>query len=122
MTRILALDDDYQVRNSLAKHLEDEDYDVLEAPSAEEALELLEQEVVDLAIVDLRLPGMDGVEFIKVARMHWTDLKFIIYTGSLNFHLQPNLWPKEIVSPVLFQKPLLDLDGMVEEIERMLQL
>ena len=121
MIKILALDDDLQVRDSLVHHLEDADFDVLEADSAESALELLKIETVSLAIVDLRLPGMDGIEFIKEARDRFPGLKFIIYTGSLNFHVPSDIGPPEIVSGTLFQKPLLDLDEMTDEIMRMLK-
>lgn len=118
--KVLVLDDDLQVRGSLVIHLEDEDYTVFEVGSSEEALEFLKTKDVALVIVDLRLPGMDGVEFIHSARVGRPTLKFIIYTGSPEFRIPAELATMKNVSNSVFLKPLSDLDVMTREIERML--
>jgi CheY-like chemotaxis protein len=63
--RILIVDDDEILRDLLAMHLEIEGYDVLAAPDGQEALALLGREPVDLVLLDLMMPVMDGVRFIE---------------------------------------------------------
>lgn len=61
---ILVVDDETPVRISLAAYLEDEGFEVRVADSAERALESVSADPPDVAVVDLRLPGMDGASFI----------------------------------------------------------
>ncbi len=117
---ILILDDDVHVRESLAISLEDEEFDVYEVGSSEEALSFLAKQMVDLVVVDLRLPGMNGTDFINEARQKWADLKFIIYTGSPEFSIPVELAEVPCVSNSIFLKPLPTSAVMVSEIRRML--
>ncbi|WP_419782025.1 response regulator [Maridesulfovibrio sp.] len=117
---ILVLDDDVHVRESLAIGLEDEDFDVYEAGSSEEALSFLNGQKVDLVVVDLRLPGMNGTDFINEARQRWPELKFVIYTGSPEFSIPVDLAEVPSVSNSIFLKPLPTCEVMVSEIRRML--
>ncbi|NDV28411.1 response regulator [Desulfovibrio sp. JC010] len=117
---ILVLDDDVHVRESLAISLEDEDFDVYEVGSSEDALTFLDGQKVDMVIVDLRLPGMNGTDFINEARLKWPALKFIIYTGSPEFSIPVDLAEVSSVSNSIFLKPLPTCEVMVNEIRRML--
>ena len=62
---ILLVDDDALMRRSLAFHLEQAGYRVRTAASAEDALELISQTPPDLAILDIGLPGMDGLDALR---------------------------------------------------------
>ncbi|MGQ9920831.1 MAG: response regulator [Desulfobacca sp.] len=62
MPRILVVDDDTSLRVYLQEELQDMGYDVLTASSAPEALKIIEKEPVDLVILDIRMPGMTGIE------------------------------------------------------------
>ncbi len=59
---ILVTDDDSRIRMVLAEILSKEDYRVLQAESGEETLELLSRESVDVVLLDINMPGMDGLE------------------------------------------------------------
>lgn len=61
MARILIIDDEEPIRFSLQGILEDEGYEVLEAATAEEGLEVADAERPDLVFLDIWLPGMDGL-------------------------------------------------------------
>ena len=67
MASILIIDDDAEFRASLADMLHDLGHTVLEAEATEPGLQRLRTEVVDVAIVDLRLPGEDGLAFLRRA-------------------------------------------------------
>lgn len=60
--RILVVDDDFSVRDSMQKWLAMDGYEVIAAKDAVSALACVQREAVDLALVDIRMPGMDGVE------------------------------------------------------------
>jgi DNA-binding NtrC family response regulator len=78
---ILVVDDEANIRRSLRSTLEAEGFGVLDAESAEKALEILAAEPVDLALFDIRLPGMDGLTLLDKARELWRDLPVVVMSG-----------------------------------------
>ena len=62
MKRILVVDDDEAIRTLLKEELADEGYEVITASNARDALKMVEKEPLDLVILDIRMPGMDGLE------------------------------------------------------------
>ena len=82
MTRILIVDDDRLVRWSLESALTSKGYDVVAVESAEKALAELGAGCFDVAIVDVVLPGMDGLELTRQFRSTCPGIKAIICTGQ----------------------------------------
>ncbi len=119
LLRVLVVDDEFSVRVSLGGYLEDRGFEVLSAGSAEEALEALAIEPADVAIVDIRLPGMDGNALIPKAAEMQPSLKFLIYTGSAAYHLPRSLADIGIGSEDIFRKPLSDLDIIAKAVRRL---
>src|SRR6266542_2726851 len=78
---VLIVDDEANIRRALRMVLDPEGYAVLEAESAEKALEILAAEPVDLAVFDVKLPGMDGLTLLTRARELWRDLPIIVISG-----------------------------------------
>ncbi|WP_203334470.1 response regulator transcription factor [Planococcus beigongshangi] len=64
--KILVVDDDLYIQQLVAIHLGNEGYTVFRATDAEQALLLLEDQLVDLAIVDVMMPGMDGFDLTRI--------------------------------------------------------
>jgi CheY-like chemotaxis protein len=62
MKTILVVDDDEAIRTLLQEELSDEGYRVILAGNARDALKKVEEEALDLVILDIRMPGMDGLE------------------------------------------------------------
>ena len=68
MFHILVADDDKHTRMLLRAVLESENYTVSTAENGEQALELLDREHIDLVILDVMMPEMDGYEFTRIVR------------------------------------------------------
>jgi DNA-binding response OmpR family regulator len=68
--RILAVDDDPSALAALRQILTQKGYDVVTAADAESAVDLLETEEIDLALLDVALPGMSGFELCRLIRAH----------------------------------------------------
>jgi nitrogen regulation protein NR(I) len=81
MTSILIIDDDDQLRKSFHKLLTEEGYDVRSAASGEAGLEILKNFVPDLVILDMRLPGMNGLETFQAIHRFESKLPVIIMTA-----------------------------------------
>lgn len=80
-TRILVIDDEEQLRESLQLVLADEGYDVFTAATGEEALELLEDQSPDLVLCDLRMPGIDGMELLPRLSRKLPDATLILMSA-----------------------------------------
>ncbi|MGX9725756.1 MAG: sigma-54-dependent transcriptional regulator [Candidatus Electronema sp. VV] len=78
---ILIIDDESAIRAALSGILEDEGFQPLTAASAEEGLALLARQDVDLILLDIWLPGMDGIEALKRIRQDWSEVPVIMISG-----------------------------------------
>ncbi|NQT83028.1 sigma-54-dependent Fis family transcriptional regulator [bacterium] len=78
---ILVVDDEKNTREGLRRGLEPLGYEVRLAADASEAIETLKSGVIDLMLTDLRMPGMDGLELIKVAQRISPDTQIIMLTA-----------------------------------------
>ena len=76
---VLAVDDDEQILRALRTSLKGRGYDVRTASNGETALDILRDEKVDVVLLDLGLPGIDGHEVIRQAR-GWRDVPIIVLT------------------------------------------
>ncbi len=79
--RILIIDDEPGLQNSLIELLQQEGYQADSAGSGEAALVALESEGYDLALLDLRMPGLDGVGVMHEIRKLHPEIRIIILTG-----------------------------------------
>ena len=81
MKPLLIVDDEPVMRESLRDWLTDSGYEVETAEDGEEALKTIAEKDFDVAILDLKLPGKDGIEVLKEARTKRPQLKGIIITA-----------------------------------------
>lgn len=81
MKTLLIVDDDDQLRKSFEKLLLSEQYRVVTAASGEEAISLVRQSLPHLVIMDVRLPGMSGLETFKIIHKLHPKLQVIIMTA-----------------------------------------
>ena len=80
-TRVLVVDDDETIRNTMKAILEDEGYTVDLAASGSEAILKTEQTTYNIALLDIRLPDMEGVELLKLMKDTFPRTRKIMVTG-----------------------------------------
>jgi CheY-like chemotaxis protein len=85
--RILVIDDEPFVLQALTRVLASTDVTVIGASNADAGLAAMRESPVDLVIIDVILPGMDGVAAIKIMRRELPDLRIIAISGGGNFGL-----------------------------------
>lgn len=83
-SRILVLDDEPHVADTLAAIFRMHGYEVKVAYSAEEAIETIAEWEPDLALVDVMLPGMNGVEFAIVLKENYAACRFLLLSGHIS--------------------------------------
>lgn len=79
--RVLLVDDEEVFRTTLAKVLRARGMEVRDAPGGEEALARLRESPADVVVLDLRMPGLDGLETLKRIVALQPDVKVVILTG-----------------------------------------
>ena len=85
---ILVVDDDVGIRENIADLLSTEDYHVVSAADADEAMRVLESERIDLMLTDFQMPGRNGVELIEAARKANHSIPAILMTAYLYVYEQ----------------------------------
>src|ERR671936_2725941 len=80
-SRILVVDDEAEIRRSVRMILEYEGYDVIEAASGPDGAALAERETPDLVFLDVKMPGMDGLEALQRLRAANETLPVVIISG-----------------------------------------
>ena len=81
LAQVLIVDDEASIRSSLGGILSDEGYEILEAPDGESALALLEQESPDIMLLDVWLPGIDGLSVLERIKRRQPGLPVIMVSG-----------------------------------------
>jgi DNA-binding NtrC family response regulator len=81
ITRILIVDDDENIRKVLLAILEDKGYNVESVGTAREAVEKSKRKFYNLALIDLRLPDMEGIELLTKMRDTTPKMRKVIITG-----------------------------------------
>jgi len=100
--RILLIDDDEWIRDSLSLYFEGEGCHLLALETAEEGIEALKGQNYDIIMVDYRLPGMDGLEFLKRIQKTQSHAMKVFITAYKS---------KEVVSKAM----KIGIDGFIEK-------
>lgn len=79
--KVLIVDDQYGIRVLLYEVFGKEGYETFQAANGKQALEIVKNESPDLVILDMKIPGMDGLEILKEIKKINTDIKVIMMTA-----------------------------------------
>jgi two-component system NtrC family sensor kinase len=79
---LLLVDDDEHVRRALKRVLKRARFRLVEAADAGDGLKALERETVHVVVSDYRMPGMSGVEFLRVVKERWPRVQRVLLTGQ----------------------------------------
>ena len=109
--RILLVDDNEDFLDSTRDVLEIEGYDVVTATSGEEAVGLAAAETFDLILMDIKMPGMNGVEACKIIRDERPNLKVVLMTAYAVEDLVQEALKDDAVG--IFFKPL-DIEKVIQ--------
>jgi len=82
MTNILIIDDDPYIRELERTLLKNEGYSIYEAINGRDGLQQLKENKIDLCVLDIMMPVMDGYEFCRLARKYYPDLPILMLTAK----------------------------------------
>jgi two-component system response regulator (stage 0 sporulation protein F) len=82
MAKLLIVDDEADVREFAANFFRKRKIEVTTASSGEEALEMMDKEKPHLVLLDIKMPGIDGIETLRRMRQKDKDTKVIMVTGK----------------------------------------
>ena len=120
--RVLIVDDEIDLPHTIRAFLEDEtDFEIMIAFSGEEGLEMIEKAIPDVCIVDIRLPGINGNEFILQVHEKFRECKFIVHTGSIGYSVPQELKQTGITQEFVIGKPVMDMTVFHEKILKLLR-
>lgn len=117
-SRILIIDDDPGLRKTLTDILRAKGYDILTAGSGAEGLALLQNQAVNLALIDLGLPDMPGLEVLNALKAAYPSIEAIILTGNGTLDAAIEATNREAFSFLL--KPY-DIDTLLLQIRRAIE-
>jgi CheY-like chemotaxis protein/cytochrome b subunit of formate dehydrogenase len=120
MIRILVIDDEDVIRTGFEAALEGhrDRYELVGAPSGEEGLERLNEGRFDMAFVDLRMPGIQGLEVLEAGKRAHPDTDFVVITGYSTVESAVQAMKLGAVDYLLKPFTQDDLLGMVRKVER----
>jgi DNA-binding NtrC family response regulator len=79
--KLLVVDDEVRFLETLSRRLGLRDFDVTPVSSGDKALEEAEKHAFDLALVDLKMPGMSGEQILEIFKKKYPDMEIVILTG-----------------------------------------
>ncbi len=116
--KILIVDDQFGIRILLNEVFQKEGYHTFQAANGVQALELVTKETPDLVLLDMKIPGMDGIEILKRMKKLNQDIRVIIMTayGELDMIKES----KDLGALTHFAKPF-DIDDLREAVKKYIQ-
>lgn len=93
--KVLVVDDEENIRQLYKEELVEEGYEVYLAGSGEEAIRMVEEVQPDLVTLDVRMPGMDGIEVLRAIKEKKRDLPMIMCTAYPEYKHNFGVWASE---------------------------
>lgn len=109
LPKILIVDDEENHRKSLAIGLRLEGFEVFDARDGARALEWLDHHEADLAIIDLMMPGINGLDLVRRVRMRHPDVRLVLTSA---YHLSERQLERASVGPIAFVPKPYSMDDL----------
>lgn len=117
MEKVLIVDDQFGIRTLLNEVLQKEGYEIFQAANGLQALDVTEKHDPDLVLLDMKIPGMDGLEILSKLKEIKADIKVIIMTAYGEKDLIEKT--KELGALAHFSKPF-DIDEIRSAVRKYL--
>jgi len=111
---VLLVDDEEEFLETLVKRMKKRNVNATGVKSGEEALELLDQHPVDVVVLDVRMPGMDGIEALKEIKTRHPLIEVIMLTGHASVEVA--VQGMELGAFDYLMKPI-DIDELLYKVE-----
>jgi len=111
---ILVVDDEENIRFLYKEELTDEGYEVILAGNADEALEKIGRQRPDLITVDIKMPGMDGLEFLQKLKEEEKEIPVILCSAYGSYKQDFRVWASDAY--VVKSADLSELKGAIKDI------
>jgi two-component system response regulator (stage 0 sporulation protein F) len=95
MKKILVADDEMSIRLLYSEELKDEGYEVFTADNGQEALEIVEKVALDLIILDIKMPGMSGIEVLRQIKQKYPHLPVLLSSAYSEYKQDFGTWASE---------------------------
>src|SRR3989338_2682445 len=118
MKTVLVVDDEKDIRDALSAVLDDEGYTVASAGSSEEAMKKLEAGPAEIVLLDIWLPGMDGIEALKEMKKRHPEIPVIMISGHAS--IETAVKATKLGAYDFIEKPL-SLDKVIITVEHALE-
>lgn len=118
MSTVLVIDDEARTREALTRLLAREGYQTVTAGDGAEALRALESATPDVILLDLMMPGMDGLELLEALRRHpqWKALPVVVLTALSDTHTVNRA--RQLGAKEYLVKATFSLAEMLEHVKR----
>ncbi|HOV86287.1 MAG TPA: response regulator [Syntrophobacteraceae bacterium] len=112
--KVLVVDDETEFLETLVKRMKKRKLDAKGAQSGEEGLEVLKQSPVDVVVLDVKMPGMDGIETLREIKKSFPLVEVIMLTGHAN--LEVAIEGMELGAFDYLMKPM-DIDELLYKVQ-----
>ena len=118
--KILILDDNPVLPMIVADHLREQGHQVIVANDATQGLAHLRQEPIDLLVVDLVMPDLDGLEFIRKAKDYKPNIAVVLMTGFAELLEEKGPLVEELGAETILHKPFSfpEIDALIKSMAK----
>lgn len=115
--KILVVDDEKEINETLSEVLTNRGHQMFSAFDGDEAIKILKENNIDLILLDMHMPEVDGIQVIKAIKQHTPQTKIMVITGFADTYLEK---AKELGADGFFIKPV-RLDSIIQRMKELLE-